>query len=755
MTAVGDGPAKSASQDVSFAVGNVKEGGEVEVRWLQPEVGTELPATLSDPDGLTDAQKAAATWQWYRAKVANPDPNPDLDDIDKPESQWKMIATASGTDIEGDNGVTNIEYTPQGDDAATATKEPTVDENKKLLILVKYNDNAASTAALANMAFGISANPVRADVADGDNNSPDFAASKTTRTISEDAAKGDPVGRTVMVDMDEDNDTLTYELDDNLATSTTTHPPTVTLRTDNADDSDDATFRNATYFFTVDKDTGQIRIKNPLSAEANDGRGYAPNADVLANENIATSTPGEYVVYVRATDPSGEAGGEDSDTIKVTITATNVNEAPKVSGAAQLWVNEADSTDKDFYLGLEYRLHPATGQYLLLEGTTAGTDFADAVAGLDPPVDRANEVVFNISAEGVVRDGEGLHDYGSPRVKGRLVASTTNDNLYTRSEQDLTDTTTWPEPIGGPDGHLFEYSVPSDARGIARRLHFRSAPDFENPMDADRDNVYEVTIGIVDEMGAEGMKSIRVHVGNVDEKGKLELSPDQPHVGGTVMATLTDPDCDPNCDITITDWDWYATTTASSTPDAFDFDADDMVATTSVEINTTDSYMIEEKADEDLIGKFLWVMVEYRDGASVEDDPVTALDERNNDPDGADNMRGNQRTTPPLRPGTTRTRRSLRVPITRYRPIRLLPIRRNSRTTQSVWRYLRPCLPPATSACRYWYTTRSRPITSRTRASTSAVPMEARSSSPRTTTASRIGRTMPLTTWSASMMETG
>ena len=32
------------------------------------------------------------------------------------------------------------------------------------------------------------------------------------------------------------------------------------------------------------------------------------------------------------------------------------------------------------------------------------------------------------------------------------------------------------------------------------------------------------------------------------------------------------------------------------------------------------------------VGDFLWARVSYRDGSSVMDDPVTALDERNDDP---------------------------------------------------------------------------------------------------------------------------
>ena len=42
--------------------------------------------------------------------------------------------------------------------------------------------------------------------------------------------------------------------------------------------------------------------------------------------------------------------------------------------------------------------------------------------------------------------------------------------------------------------------------------------------------------------------------------------------------------------------------------------------------------MITDPRDEDLVGKFIWVMVEYRDGASIVNDPVTLLDERNDMP---------------------------------------------------------------------------------------------------------------------------
>ena len=66
----------------------------------------------------------------------------------------------------------------------------------------------------------------------------------------------------------------------------------------------------------------------------------------------------------------------------------------------------------------------------------------------------------------------------------------------------------------------------------------------------------------------------------------------------------------------MTNWKWAK---ADGTVD--DFDAADLIPEA-----TMYKYMGEQ-------GDFLWAMVEYRDGASQEDDPVTVLDERNDDPD--------------------------------------------------------------------------------------------------------------------------
>ena len=169
------------------------------------------------------------------------------------------------------------------------------------------------------------------------NNSPDFSHSTASRTIPENTAVGDPVGAVVMVDINEDHDTLTYELVEINENGTAATGELVGEPHNTAVDTEDVEF------FSIDKDTGQIRVAKALSAEETDDRTYEDVGGAAIRE------AGVYKVVVRATDPSGEPNNENRGDIVVTITATDVNEAPRiVAGNAELEVNEKDSSDDDF-----------------------------------------------------------------------------------------------------------------------------------------------------------------------------------------------------------------------------------------------------------------------------------------------------------------------------------------------------------------------------------------------------------------------
>ena len=523
MSAVGGGPLKSAELAVTVTVAPIDEEGEAVLNWLQPEVSTPIMVTVTDPDGTVDSE----TRRWYRSKVDPPDRDPDLGTSEEAGTAflntWELITGANGAS-----------YTPSAPDVG-----------KYLLVRVDYEHGGADRSVLA-----ISANTVRADVIPDDNNSPDFTEATTTRTVPENTAVGEPVGDRVVVEVNEDGDILTYE-----------------IVTETGPDGNAAVVEDDLPFFSIDKESGQLRVKQALNHEAGDG---------------------QYTIVVRATDPSNEEG-EDSDDITVTITASNVNEAPRiVSGMAEISIREL-KTDGSF-IGLPRSVPPVP------PATEPGVD-------MDYPV----------SPIAVAYAGD-------PGM-----------NLYQWEDQDSNESPTW--SVAGDDSALFRLATPHD--GIGRRLYFRDAPDFEDPQDADRDNVYEVTVVVCDKSNLCGMKSVRLEVENVNEDGTLTHAPMQPIVGDEITPALDDADgimTDSDGMETITSWQWYWTTSDVT----IEFEEGVITSPTGQDVagiltgETGSTYM----ATEDDVGRFLHARVTYRDGHNIEDDPVTPIiteDERDDE----------------------------------------------------------------------------------------------------------------------------
>ena len=84
------------------------------------------------------------------------------------------------------------------------------------------------------------------------------------------------------------------------------------------------------------------------------------------------------------------------------------------------------------------------------------------------------------------------------------------------------------------------------------RLSFKTAPDFENPADANADNVYRVQVKGNAGGGLRDSLAVKVTVTNVQEAGSVSLSTTKPKVGSSVTAVLTDPDKG----VTNADWEW-------------------------------------------------------------------------------------------------------------------------------------------------------------------------------------------------------
>ena len=73
-------------------------------------------------------------------------------------------------------------------------------------------------------------------------------------------------------------------------------------------------------------------------------------------------------------------------------------------------------------------------------------------------------------------------------------------------------------------------------------LTFVTPPDFENPADQNRDNIYEVTVEARDPGFNIAPAELTITVLNIDEEGTVTLSTERPQQGITVTAGVTDPD---------------------------------------------------------------------------------------------------------------------------------------------------------------------------------------------------------------------
>ena len=124
------------------------------------------------------------------------------------------------------------------------------------------------------------------------------------------------------------------------------------------------------------------------------------------------------------------------------------------------------------------------------------------------------------------------------------------------------------------------------------QLTFRTSPDYEDPADADMDNVYMVT---VEARAGTLMASqdVTVTVSNVNEAGTVTLSTMSPAVGSEVTATLTDLDGG----ITETTWQWSKSMTMDGT-------------FTDIDTATSASYTTLE----DDTGMYLQATATYTDG---------------------------------------------------------------------------------------------------------------------------------------------
>ena len=305
------------------------------------------------------------------------------------------------------------------------------------------------------------------------------------------------------------------------------------------------------------------------SVEGDDGSDFAIDEGVLTfrsppdyEQPADQDTDNSYEITVVASD------GSNSGELPVTVTVTEINEGPEISGTGTYTIPEtqdnlanatftaADPEDDDV---TRWSLTGTDrGDFTITDASDqTGRNTADLTFRNPPDVDRPadsnrdNEYLVTIRAY----DRRGA--YGSydvtvtvtganepPVITGSNARNFTENGtgtIYTyRATDPERDEFSWIQPAGD-DGHLFDISD----RGA---LTFKEPPDFDSPRDLDRDNDYEVTVRAEDSDSSIGTFDVTVTVTDQNEgatvSGQAEIEVQENRDPTLALATYsaTDPE---------------------------------------------------------------------------------------------------------------------------------------------------------------------------------------------------------------------
>ena len=231
----------------------------------------------------------------------------------------------------------------------------------------------------------------------------------------------------------------------------------------------------------------------------------------------------EYEVTVVATDQTGNAAS-----LTVTVTVTDVNEGPIISGAGEFTVRE----NYDALLGTYTARDPEDTDLEITRWSLSGSDGGDFSINekgelsfrnppdYERPADSNRDNVYQVT----VRASDS-RNYGNFEVTVTVEAvneppDVTGDDTVSYQENGTASVATY--RATDPEGSDITWELSgtdSSAFGISETgvLTFLNAPDYESPTDSGSDNVYEVTVEATDEDGETGRMEVTVTVVNLTD----------------------------------------------------------------------------------------------------------------------------------------------------------------------------------------------------------------------------------------------
>lgn len=401
------------------------------------------------------------------------------DDADGPLD--KLTYSISGGDdaalfsIDGKTGALSFAAAPDADVPADFDGDNVYD------IEVKVEDQ---TGRFATQAVAVTVNDVNESAP---------SITLTALTVEETGVKNTSVGQ-VLVD------------DGDITDDQTAPAPLTFAFAGGADDSQ----------FSLNAATGELKYKvGPLDYEAPTDVGGTPGDNV-------------YEVKVKVTD---QGGLTDIKTISVTVTDSTADHAPSITSAATANVAEnttdvltVTATDVDVTDVVTYSITGGADAALFEIDANTGALKFKAAPDFETPLDDGTDNVYDVEVTATDKSSNTtsqaiavtVTDADSPPVFSTGTAENVNENTtavqtVAATDVDPGDEITYAITGAGADDALF------DIDSVTGALSFKSAPDFENPGDANTDNAYEVEVSATDKQGNVTKQTVTASVQNVNE----------------------------------------------------------------------------------------------------------------------------------------------------------------------------------------------------------------------------------------------
>ena len=301
--------------------------------------------------------------------------------------------------------------------------------------------------------------------------------------------------------------------------------------------------------------TARMRSDNPVQAEGGGSlngspdfledkvdRGVAETAAVDANVGLpvtASLRPGD---ASKDTLTYGLRAVLDAD-----LTGTGVDLPSGILPADDLAAFDIDKATGQITvareLDFESRGTPDDGKYVVVATVTDPSGLSDNVVVVITADDRNEDPVLRGRPELTINEIDGgAANADNPLFVGNTAGADPTVNVYNVDDEDYrASVASW--RLEGEDAGEFQL-----IGTVGRTLVFTAQPDYENPADANGDNVYKVTVVAIDNDGGIGKFDVCIAVMNFNEAGKITLLDGddnelvQPRAQGTITASLTDPD---------------------------------------------------------------------------------------------------------------------------------------------------------------------------------------------------------------------